>query len=162
MPVMIVRSDTFTDGGAVPQSMVFDGMGCTGQNRSPQLSWSEVPDGTQSFAIVIHDPDAPTSGGFYHWVMFNIPGDTRELAEGDGGAKMPLRHGEILGHNDFGTNAYGGPCPPPGPPHHYNLTLYALGTKGLPLDGTTTGAKLEFTMAEHTLGKAKLTGLYGK
>ncbi len=160
---MILRSNTFSDGGNIPQSMVFDSMGCTGDNRSPQLSWSEVPDGTQSFAIVIHDPDAPTSGGFYHWVLFNIPGETRELAEGEGRGKMSaMLHGEVLGHNDFGKNAYGGPCPPPGPPHHYNLTLHALGIKKLPLDGSTTGAKLEFTMAENTLGTAKLIGLYGK
>ncbi|MDQ2872006.1 MAG: YbhB/YbcL family Raf kinase inhibitor-like protein [Candidatus Eremiobacteraeota bacterium] len=153
---MILRSDTFTDGGTIPLSMVFNDMGCTGQNRSPQLSWSDIPDGTQSFAIVMHDPDAPTSGGFYHWVMFNIPGDTRELPEGGGGAKG------VLGHNDFGKNEFSGPCPPPGLPHHYNTTLHALGIKELPLDGSTTGAKLEFMLAEYSLGSAKLGGLYGK
>jgi hypothetical protein len=136
--------------------MVYNGGGCTGENRSPQLSWSDVPAGTKSFAIVIHDPDAPTSGGFYHWVIFNIPGETRELAEG---ANV---HGAVLGHTDFGENAYGGPCPPPGPAHHYDLTLYALDVEKLPLGSTTTGALLEFTMKEHTLAKATITGLYAR
>lgn len=160
---MKLQSATFSNGGTVAQSMVFDDMGCTGDNRSPQLSWSEVPEATKSFALVMHDPDAPTSGGFYHWVMFNIPGDARELGE-DAGRKnvAAFMHGEVLGHSDFGKNAYGGPCPPPGPAHHYNVTLYALDTEKLPLDGSTTGAKLEFTMASHTLATARMVGMYGK
>ncbi|MBC5800899.1 MAG: YbhB/YbcL family Raf kinase inhibitor-like protein [Candidatus Eremiobacteraeota bacterium] len=160
---MKLQSTAFTDGGTIPKSMVFNDMGCTGDNRSPQLSWSEVPQGTKSFALVMHDPDAPTSGGFYHWVMFNIPGDARELKD-DGGRKnvAAFMHGEVLGHNDFGKNEYGGPCPPPGPAHHYNLTLHAVDTEKLPLDGSTTGAKLEFTVASHTLATAHIVGTYGR
>lgn len=162
-PEMILHSDTFTNNGPIPQSMVYEGGGCTGGNRSPQLSWSDVPAGTRSFAIVIHDPDAPTSGGFYHWVMFNIPGDARELAEGAGNPplKPPVR-GAVLGHTDFGENAYGGPCPPPGPAHHYHVTLYALDVDALPLDKTTTGAKLEFVVSQHTRAKATIIGLYAR
>ncbi len=160
---MNIQSTTFSNNGTIPESMVFNDMGCTGDNRSPQLSWSDVPPATKSFAIVLHDPDAPTSGGFYHWVMFNIPGDARELAE-DAGRKSvtAFMHGEVLGHNDFGKNAYGGPCPPPGPAHHYNVTLHALDTEKLPLDGSTTGAKLEFTIGSYTLAKAQIVGMYGK
>ncbi|HVS45670.1 MAG TPA: YbhB/YbcL family Raf kinase inhibitor-like protein [Verrucomicrobiae bacterium] len=156
---MKVQSTTFRQGEAIPETMVFNGMGRTGENRSPQLSWSDVPDGTKSFAVVIHDPDAPTSGGFYHWVLFNIPGDVRELALGAGTGEIE-KTGAVHGHTDFGTHEYGGPCPPPGPAHHYNLTLYALGTDRLPLDGTTTGAKLEFMTIAHRLATAHLTGLY--
>jgi len=160
---MNIQSTTFSNNGTIPESMVFDDMGCTGGNRSPQLSWSDVPPATKSFALVLHDPDAPTSGGFYHWVMFNIPSDARELAEEAGSKSVAtFVHGVVLGHNDFGKNAYGGPCPPPGPAHHYNLTLYALDTEKLPLDGTTTGAKLEFSIASHTLATAQIVGMYGK
>lgn len=131
-------------------------MGCTGENVSPQLAWDDVPPGTKSFAVIMHDPDAPTSGGFYHWVMFNIPGDMRELPEG------AVVSGAVLGHTDFGTNEYGGPCPPPGTPHHYHVTVYALDTEKLPLDKSTTGAKLEFMAMEHTLAKSEIIGLYGR
>lgn len=95
--------------------------------------------------------------------MFNIPSDARELAEEAGSKSVAtFVHGEVLGHNDFGKNAYGGPCPPPGPAHHYNLTLHALDTEKLPLDGTTTGAKLEFSITSHTLATAQIVGMYGK
>lgn len=138
-------------------------MGCTGDNTSPQLSWDDVPSGTKSFAVVMHDPDAPTSGGFYHWVMFNIPADTRELPEGAGAAKLGnVFAGVVLGHNDFGMNEYGGPCPPPGAPHHYHTTVYALDTEKLPLDKSTTGAKLELMASQHVLAKAEVMGLYGR
>ena len=141
--------------------MVFNGMGYSGQNLSPQLSWDDVPEGTKSFAIVLHDPDAPTSGGFYHWVLFNIPGSARTLALGAGTGEIQ-KIGAIHGHSDFGTHDYGGPCPPPGPAHRYNLTLYALDVDSLPLDETTTGAKLEFVAIAHTLATARMTGLFGK
>lgn len=160
---MKLSSSSFQDGGHIPQRQIFNGMGCQGENKSPQLSWSDVPAGAKSFAIVMHDPDAPTSGGFYHWVMFNIPGDTRELDENAGGDKLgSLLHGVVMGHTDFGQNAYGGPCPPPGPAHRYNITLFAIDSEKLPLDKTTTGAKLEFMASQHTLAKAALNGMYGR
>jgi len=153
---MNVQSASFQHGGTIPQKHAFKGMGCTGENISPQLSWSGVPDGTKSFALVMHDPDAPRSGGFYHWVMFNIPGDAREMQEG------ATLQGVVIGHTDFGTNVYGGPCPPPGTRHHYNITVYALDVDQLPLDKTATGAKLESMASQHALGKAAITGLYGR
>jgi Raf kinase inhibitor-like YbhB/YbcL family protein len=156
-------SDSFQAGANIPQKHVFNGMGCTGENVSPHLRWSGVPDGTKSFAVVMHDPDAPTSGGFYHWVMFNIPADRTELEDGAGGDKIgSLVHHVVLGHTDFGANAYGGPCPPPGPAHRYNITVYALDIDKLPLDKTTTGAKLEFMASQHALGKATISGRYAR
>ncbi len=68
-----VRSNTFHNGGMLPMSTVFNGFGCTGRNRSPHLAWSGEPSGTVSFALILHDPDAPTGTGWYHWVAFNIP-----------------------------------------------------------------------------------------
>lgn len=159
---MQLTSSTFTDGGTIPMSAAFNGMGLDGDNKSPQLAWSDVPEGTKSFAIVCHDPDAPTSGGFYHWVMFNIPGDVRELEEGAGTKGLEaLLHGEVLGHTDYGVKHYGGPCPPPGPAHHYHFTLYAL-TEKLPLDSAATGALVEFMTMQYTLAKATITGLFAR
>ncbi len=160
---MIVRSNSFQDGSLIPEKHAFKGMGCTGENVSPHLAWSDVPDGTKSFAVVMHDPDAPTSGGFYHWVMFNIPGDARDLDEGAGADKLgSFLHHVTFGHTDFGANAYGGPCPPPGPAHRYDITVYALDQPALPLDKSTTGAKFEFMASEHTLAKATISGRYAR
>jgi len=159
---MNVTSSTFSDGGTIPYSMVYNQFGLSGGNRSPQLSFDGVPDGTRSFAIVCHDPDAPTSGGFYHWVMFNIPGGTRSLDENAGAKEPAAKLGATLGHTDYGETQYGGPCPPPGPAHHYNFTIYALGADSLPLGSTTTGALLEFFVSSHTLAKAKITGTYAR
>jgi Raf kinase inhibitor-like YbhB/YbcL family protein len=160
---MELRSDTFTNGGTIPDSAIFNGMGLAGGNTSPHLAWSDVPAGAKSFAVVCHDPDAPTSGGFYHWVMFNIPGDARELAEGAGNKKLSaFVHGEVLGHIDYGVEQYGGPCPPPGPAHHYHFTVYALDADTLPLSSSATGALVEFQAADHTLAKATITGLFAR
>lgn len=130
---MNVHSSSFPNGESIPQKHAFNGMGCTGENVSPQLSWDGVPDGAKSFAVVMHDPDAPTSGGFYHWVMFNIPGDARELPEGAGGKHLGQMFSSV-----------------------------ALDTEKLPLDGSTTGAKLEFMASQHTLAKAHVAGLYAR
>jgi len=157
---MKVTSTTFTDGGTIPDSAIYNGYGLAGGNRSPELSFSDVPDGTKSFALICHDPDAPTSGGFYHWVMFNIPGSTRELGEGAGaGGATP---GATLGHTDYGETQYGGPCPPPGPAHHYNFTVYALNVDSLPLDANATGALTEFFVGDKTLAKATISGTYAR
>jgi Raf kinase inhibitor-like YbhB/YbcL family protein len=151
---MIVHSNSFANGASIPQKHVFNQMGCTGENVSPHIAWDSVPAGAKSFAVVMHDPDAPVSGGFYHWLMFDIPSDKRELREGEKSG--------TLGHTDFGKNEYGGPCPPPGKPHHYHITVYALNTEKLPLDKTATGSKLESAASQHAVAKAELVGLYGR
>jgi Raf kinase inhibitor-like YbhB/YbcL family protein len=159
---MNVKSSTFTDGGTIPDSMVYDQFGLSGGNRSPQLSFDGVPDGTKSFAVVCHDPDAPTSGGFSHWVMFNIPGNIRALDENAGTKEPAAALGATLGHTDYGETQYGGPCPPPGPAHHYNFTVFALDAESLPLTSTATLALLEFFAGQHTLAKAKITGTFAR
>jgi len=160
--ILRVSSTTFAEGQTLPSSVVFDGMGCTGGNRSPQLAWSNVPEGTQSFAIICHDPDAPTGVGFFHWILANVPANVRDLAEGagDGGASMPS--GAVSGVSDFGTVGYGGPCPPPGdPPHHYEFTVYAL-KSNLPVDATLGGAKLRFMTRGNILASGTIVGLFGR
>jgi Raf kinase inhibitor-like YbhB/YbcL family protein len=159
---MKVTSSTFEDGGTVPYTMVYNGFGLDGGNHSPQLSFEDVPEGTQSFAVVCHDPDAPTSGGFYHWVMFNIPPVLRALDENAGSTESAAALGATLGHTDYGETQYGGMCPPPGPAHRYNFTVYALGTESLPLGPAATGALVEFFVGSHTLAKATITGTYAR
>jgi Raf kinase inhibitor-like YbhB/YbcL family protein len=159
---MNVTSKTFTNNGTIPDSAVFNGMGLTGGNRSPQFTFEGVPEGTQSFAVICHDPDAPTSGGFYHWVMFDIPGKTRELSEGAGSPESARSLGAVLGHTDYGQKQYGGPCPPPGPAHHYHFTVYALKVPKLGLDQNATGALTEFVTMEHTLAKSTIIGTFAR
>ena len=74
-----VTSDAFAEGAVIPLRAVFGGFGCTGENRSPAIQWSGTPEGTRSFAVVVHDPDAPTGTGFYHWIAYDLPADTRAL-----------------------------------------------------------------------------------
>ncbi|HTW83547.1 MAG TPA: YbhB/YbcL family Raf kinase inhibitor-like protein [Candidatus Sulfotelmatobacter sp.] len=157
---LAVTSTSFKDGQTIPDTAVFDGFGCTGGNRSPQLSWSGAPAGTKSFAITIWDPDAPTGVGFVHWVLFDIPATTTSLPEG-AGAKSDAGVGGIHGTTDFGTQAYGGPCPPPGHgPHHYHITVYALDVPQLGLDKTTSYAKFKFVSNAHVLASGELVGIY--
>ena len=163
MAKLSVTSSTFVNGGKLPLSTVFNAFGCTGGNHSPHLAWKGEPGGTASFAVILHDPDAPTGTGWYHWVVFNIPPAVHELKVGAGVQGSPdLPAGAVLGLTDFGSSQYGGPCPPIGDrPHHYRFTVYALSSK---IDGgpTTTGAALRFSMRGNTLATATITGLYGR
>src|ERR1700736_6760125 len=86
---LTVTSSVFRDGQTIPQSAVFDDFGCTGNNQSPDLAWSGAPAGTKSFAVTMDDPDAPTTVGFVHWVLFDIPADVTSLAPGGGGESDP-------------------------------------------------------------------------
>ncbi len=145
----------------MPKSTLFSGMGVGGDNRSPHLSWSGAPEGVLSYAVICHDPDAPTETGFFHWIVFNIPAGVTELAENAGEASgKTLPAGAVHGHTDFGFAHYGGPAPPPGHgPHRYNFYVYALDVPKLDLDETTTAAKLRFFMLGHTRAKGRLTGI---
>jgi len=159
---LTVRSNTFTDGGRLPMSTVYNSFGCTGGNRSPHLAWGGAPSGTVSFALILHDPDAPTGTGFYHWALFNIPPTVHELKEGAGAKGSPdLPAGAVLGLTDLGISEYFGPCPPLGDkPHHYRFMIYALSTK---IDGgpTTTAALVRFLIRGSTLATGTITGLFG-
>ncbi|MBS0379267.1 MAG: YbhB/YbcL family Raf kinase inhibitor-like protein [Proteobacteria bacterium] len=158
-----LTSSTFSDGGTLAAAQVFNGFGCQGGNLSPQLSWSHAPAGTQSFALLVHDPDAPTGSGWWHWVVYNIPGSVSSLAAGAGDAqKNLLPPGSVQGRTDFGTTGYGGPCPPPGKPHHYHFRLYALKVAKLDLPADATAAFVAFNVHAQSLGSAELTGLYGR
>lgn len=151
-------------GGQASAAQVFNGFGCAGENRSPQLSWSNAPEGTKSFAVTMYDPDAPTGSGWWHWVAFDIPATVMELSAGagaPGGKGMPT--GTVQSMTDFGVTGYGGPCPPPGHgPHQYIVTVYALKTDKLGLDEKVGAAMVGFNLNQQMLAKASLVFYYGR
>ena len=130
---------------------------CDGSDISIPLSWKDVPDRTQGFALIADDPDAPR-GTWVHWVVYDLPGDLRELAAGIGHEES-LRNGAKQGKNDFGKIGYGGPCPPGGPAHRYHFKLYAL-SQMTGLRSKATKQQLLDAMKGHVLGEAQLIGTY--
>jgi len=153
MPLEI-GSKAFSAGETIPKKFT-----CDGPDVSPKLNWNEPPAKTQGFALIMDDPDAPV-GTWVHWVLFDLPADTRELAEGV--AKQDqLANGARQGRNDFGKIGYGGPCPPQGNPHRYFFKLYALDAK-LNLKAGASKADAERAMKGHLLAQAELMGRYGR
>jgi Raf kinase inhibitor-like YbhB/YbcL family protein len=164
--------------GSFANQFVLNAFDCTGGNVSPALVWSHVPVGTKSLALQIHDPDAPTGSGFWHWAVYDIPPTTTGLAQGAGNSAATLPAGAYGGNTDFmdtgatgGNLNYGGPCPPVGDaPHRYNFTLYALAVEqvnaagGIPKTGTA--ALFSFVMNKglgaNLLGKASFTATFGR
>jgi Raf kinase inhibitor-like YbhB/YbcL family protein len=155
-----VTSSQFRDGETMPNSAVHQMAG--GQNMSPDLSWTSAPEGTASFAVSMYDPDAPTTVGFTHWLLFNLDRSVTSLAAGAGRAGQNPQ-GSTLGFTDFGVSEYGGSAPPPGdPPHHYIITVYALDVPRLDLGPTATYAYFNFSIRGHVLGRAQITALFGQ
>jgi Raf kinase inhibitor-like YbhB/YbcL family protein len=147
-------------GQLMAKAQMFNGMGCTGQNISPALTWHGAPAAAKSFAITIYDPDAPTGSGWWHWVVYNIPATTTQLAQDAGGAGAKLPAGARQGNTDFGKPGYGGPCPPKGDaPHHYIFTVYALDVASIDVPETATAAYVGFNLHGHTIAKASFTAL---
>jgi hypothetical protein len=149
---MKLTSTSFQEGSRIPAKFT-----CNGAGISPQLTWSAPPAGTVSFALIVTDPDAPR-GTFVHWVLYDLPAETRALPEG---LPRQLADGGRQGRNDFGDLGYGGPCPPPGSPHHYIFTLYALDAK-LNLPVGATRAQVEAALQGHILAQGELVGLYNR
>jgi hypothetical protein len=154
-----LNSPDIAPGATIAEKFVFKGFGCEGGNLSPALDWSGAPEGTKSFALLVHDPDAPTGGaGFWHWLVIDIPADVHSLAQG---AAVPAGAKEIS--TDFGAPGYGGPCPPKGDqPHHYNFTLYALKVAKLDLPAKASASLAGFMVNANALAKATLTGVYSR
>ena len=149
---LALSSATLRD-GRVPREST-----CDGEDQSPPLAWTSPPAGTKSLALTATDPDAP-GGTFTHWVLFNLPPNTTSLP-----ANVPKQADAASakqGRNDFGRVGYGGPCPPPGKPHRYVFTLYALDTE-LNLQPGATRAQVESAMHDHILAKGELTATYGR
>jgi len=147
--------------GQLTNKQLANGFGYSGENISPQLSWDNAPAGTQYFAITMYDQDAPTGSGFWHWVVFNIPGNVHELAAGAGDPeKNLLPEGAVQSNTDAGAPGYIGAAPNEGPAHRYLITVYAL-SKILELDKNATPAFVGFHMHFATLAKASLV-VYGQ
>jgi Raf kinase inhibitor-like YbhB/YbcL family protein len=149
-----ISSTAFSAGETIPKKFT-----CDGPDVSPRLAWTEPPANTQSFALIMDDPDAP-AGTWVHWVLYGLPAATKELPEGVAKQEQ-LSSGARQGRNDFGKIGYGGPCPPPGKPHRYFFKLYALDTK-LSLKAGATKAGVEHAMKGHILAQAELIGRYGR
>lgn len=161
---MQLTSSSFQDGDYLGNDHILSaayGFGCTGGNLSPQFSWSDVPAGTQSFALTCFDPDAPTGSGFWHWVVVNIPKHIMALPLGAGDpTSNTMPAGALQVRTDFGAPGYGGPCPPAGDhPHRYLFTLHAVGLEQLPVTADTSAAVVGFYLNFNTLAKASLMGL---
>jgi hypothetical protein len=149
-----ITSAAFSGGETIPKKFT-----CDGPDFSPQLSWTDSPARTKSFALIMDDPDAPL-GTWVHWVLFDLPADTKELSEGVA-KQEELPNGARQGNNDFLKIGYGGPCPPPGKPHRYFFKLYALDAK-LNLKAGATKAEVERAMKGHILARAEVIGRYGR
>lgn len=148
-----ITSSAFDENAMIPAKYT-----CDGEDISPPLEWDNVPEGTQSIAIIADDPDAPM-GTFVHWVLFNLPGDTRQLPE-NVPTKGTLDNGAVQGITGFGRTGYGGPCPPSGT-HRYFFKIYALDTK-VELTSSAGKSQLLEAMAGHILGQGQLMGRYSR
>lgn len=157
-----LTSADIQDGKTIAMRHVFKGMSCTGDNISPALAWSGAPVGTRSFAVTCHDPDAPSGSGWWHWVVYNIPANVTALARDAGNATgKHLPAGAVHGLTDFGVEAYGGPCPPPGHGvHHYHFTVFAADVEKLDIPAGVTPANVGFNLYFHTLARAEIVALY--
>lgn len=151
---MTLTSSAFTNGGPIPATFT-----CSGQDVSPPLSWSGTPAGTHSVALTVIDPDAPVKP-FIHWLIFNLPSSTSSLAQ----AVPPSKKGpdgSLQGRNDFNDDGYGGPCPPPGPPHHYHFTIYAV-DRSLALPGGVREPAFADAIKGHILATGELIGTFAR
>jgi hypothetical protein len=142
-----LTSPSFGEGESIPLQFT-----CTGDNHSPELTWSNPPAGTQSFALIMDDPDAPV-GTWVHWVLANLPAEERTLPE-----DYTPESGVTAGKNSAGSNSYAGPCPPSGQ-HRYFFKLYALDTV-LEADASLDKSGLLGLMEGHVLGQGQLMGVY--
>jgi Raf kinase inhibitor-like YbhB/YbcL family protein len=153
---LTLTSPAFKQSAPMPSRLT-----CEGDDRSPPLAWTGVPEGTKSLVLIVDDPDAPDPKApkrvWVHWVLYNLPPETRELSTGADTAGLPP--GTAHGVNDYKRAGYNGPCPPIGR-HRYFHKLYALDTK-LDLDRPNKAA-LETAMKGHVLAQAELMGTYQK
>ena len=147
----VLASPSFAEGEPIPRRHT-----CDGEDLSPELAWDGAPAGTAGYALVMHDPDAP-SGDFTHWLLWDIPPTERSLAEVTGSTSAGA-----TGKNSRGDVSYRGPCPPPGGPHRYSFELYALDVESLELERGADRTQLETAVKTHVLGGARLMGRYAR
>lgn len=145
-----LSSTSLTDELSIPKPYTCDGI-----NMSPEMDWQNAPQNTQTFALIVSDPDAP-GGTFYHWVIYNLPKSSAKIPEN--AKSLPIGTQSAL--NSFGNRAYNGPCPPKGSTHHYIFSLYALNTS-LQLADNADAAAVKQAMQNHVLGVAEFSLEFG-
>lgn len=153
-----LKSPAFDAGTTIPKKYT-----CDGDDISPPLRWEDAPTNTESFALIMEDPDAPP-GTWIHWVLYGLPADTRYLEENikkNELVKDGVKQGVSWGVKDFSRVGYYGPCPPPGPAHHYHFKLYALDKKR-DLPTKLSKDMLLDEIKEHIIGETELIGKYGR
>lgn len=154
-----LTSKQLQDHGFMSKSQEFIGFGCEGGNLSPELTWSDAPKGTKSFAITVYDPDAPTGSGWWHWQVYNLPASVNHLKAGIATDDLPK--GAAQGTNDYGVKAFGGACPPKGHGvHHYEFTVYAIKEDKLDIPDGASAALIGYMLNANALDKHTLTALY--
>ncbi|HLT61537.1 MAG TPA: YbhB/YbcL family Raf kinase inhibitor-like protein [Microlunatus sp.] len=162
VPSFTLTSDDLVDGARLGLPQVSGRMGAGGEDRSPQLSWSGFPAGTRSFVITVFDPDAPTTSGFWHWAVADIPADVTSLDSGAGtedGAGLP--RGALQLRNDAGFPGYVGAAPPAGHgPHRYYIAVHAVDVESLGLPAEASCAFLGFNLFSHSVGRAVIMGTW--
>lgn len=147
-----LNSTSFEPGGYIPEKFT-----CDGEDISPEISWSGTPDGTETFALIVEDPDAP-GRVFTHWVVYNIPNTVGGFEEGMSAFEI-IKTGASQGKNDMGTVGYTGPCPPPGKAHRYFFRLFALDNV-LDLPSMLSRSVVLGAMKGHVLGESEIMGKY--
>jgi Raf kinase inhibitor-like YbhB/YbcL family protein len=150
-PKLKVTSLSFSEGQPIPRDYTAEGA-----DRSPPLKWEAPPEKTQALALLVEDPDAP-GGTFTHWIVLNLPADSRELPENSSPGKLP--RGAVQGTNDFGKTGYGGPKPPTGKAHRYYFKVFALDRK-LDLDAKAKHSQVAAAMLGHALAEGEVMGTY--
>jgi Raf kinase inhibitor-like YbhB/YbcL family protein len=156
VPSFTVTSTDVTDGQPLEDDQVAEH-----GNTSPQLSWTDVPEGTKSFTVTCFDPDAPTPSGFWHWVLVDLPADVTSLDAGAGAEGATLPGGAFMCRNDGGAKAFMGAAPPAGDQvHRYFFVVHAVKEETLGVDSDASPAVVSFNLAFKTLGRAILHGTY--
>jgi Raf kinase inhibitor-like YbhB/YbcL family protein len=160
VPSFAVTSEDVAHGEIMGDKQIANTFGMSGENLSPQLSWSEFPAQTQSFAVTCYDPDAPTGSGFWHWLVIDLPASVTALDAGAGAGKLPADAFHV--RNDSGTKDFMGAAPPQGDaPHRYVFAVHALDVETLGIDSDVTPAVAGFNLRFHTIARGLLVPVYG-
>jgi len=156
-----LSSPDLQEGHFMANDHEFDGFGCNGKNVSPELNWQHAPAGTKGFAVTVFDPDAPTSSGFWHWLVTDIPAEATGFARGAGKGSLPPGCRSFT--NDYGSKDFGGACPPEGHGmHRYQFTVWALPDDALGVPDGASAAVVSFMLNATALDKATLTATYAR
>jgi len=155
-PAFSVSSTDLLPGKPVGRELLFNESDCKGGNRSPQIAWRGAPAQTRGFAITIFDPDAP-GRGWWHWAVAGIPANVTRLPANASASGALRKLGAVEARNDWDTEGYGGPCPPPGKEHRYVLTVYALNGNELRLRQGTPALMFEHEIRTMAIASAQIT-----